>query len=564
MRFSCSCRFLLLSLALRCLAASIAAGSLFSATLDPQSASFKVVPGVVPDALAWAGYSDEIPQNGWAFLNLTTRQPSPATSAAGTAQIAAAAGFLEGYLTHSLIYDYWHNYIANEYGSWNNSNPQALQFLEDQVAWIYDQIEKNPDPYWQTVSFIMHQFEGLVQGFNSRSSTKLTRAQLYLVESAGDMETLNDVFPPLHLDSVRDDIRRIRAVRGSSDVSRYQQLLMADCSSLVRMLPGFADVVATQATWRRYYAMLRIWKYYDFPQIGAPVAFASSPLFIHSKDDYYTTGQKLVVMETTNNIFDESLYEKLTPKSLFTWHRAMLANYLARDGREWTALFSAHGSGTYDNQWIVLDLKRFRPGTRPLSGLLYIAEEIPGLIQVQDVTGVLLEQQYWPSYNIPYSPEIYNLSGYPSAVAKYGKEMSYKDCSRAQIFRRNATLTRSVEDVQRLIRYNDFEHDPLSGKNPLYAIASRGDLLSSTADSGMSAVAFGEIDAKVTSWKMCSGGELVSRIVCGPTTENQPVFDWRKTSFPDERLGLPESFAFGWLAVANQAKAPESPTGTAQ
>ena len=54
--------------------------------------------------------------------------------------------------------------------------------------------------------------------------------------------------------------------------------------------------------------------------------------------------------------------------------------------------------------------------------------------------------------NIPYFPEIYNASGYPAMVAKYGSPYSYEHCQRANIFRRNQTGVRSVDDVQQLMR----------------------------------------------------------------------------------------------------------------
>lgn len=52
----------------------------------------------------------------------------------------------------------------------------------------------------------------------------------------------------------------------------------------------------------------------------------------------------------------------------------------------------------------VLDLKRFQPGQELLPGLLWVAEQIPGLIEAADMTETLL-RGYWPSYNVPFFPE---------------------------------------------------------------------------------------------------------------------------------------------------------------
>ena len=35
---------------------------------------------------------------------------------------------------------------------------------------------------------------------------------------------------------------------------------------------------------------------------------------------------------------------------------------LADSGEAWTGLVAQHNSGTYNNQYVVVDLKRFRPG----------------------------------------------------------------------------------------------------------------------------------------------------------------------------------------------------------
>ena len=41
---------------------------------------------------------------------------------------------------------------------------------------------------------------------------------------------------------------------------------------------------------------------------------------------------------------------------------------------------------------------------------MWVAEQLPGKIQAEDMTDVL-GRGYWPSYNVPYFPEMYNASG---------------------------------------------------------------------------------------------------------------------------------------------------------
>lgn len=42
--------------------------------------------------------------------------------------------------------------------------------------------------------------------------------------------------------------------------------------------------------------------------------------------------------------------------------RVAVANRLADGGYSWTKIFSRYNSGTYNNQWMIVDLKRFIPG----------------------------------------------------------------------------------------------------------------------------------------------------------------------------------------------------------
>ena len=63
----------------------------------------------------------------------------------------------------------------------------------------------------------------------------------------------------------------------------------------------------------------------------------------------------LFVTETTNTIIDETLYDLLTPASLLSWQRALVANRLATTGEEWTWLFSQYNSGMYEKKLQVID-----------------------------------------------------------------------------------------------------------------------------------------------------------------------------------------------------------------
>jgi len=61
---------------------------------------------------------------------------------------------------------------------------------------------------------------------------------------------------------------------------------------------------------------------------------------------------------------------------------------------------------------------------------------------------------YWPSYNIPFYPVIFNMSGYPHMVDNFGSLLSYELSSRAKIFRRDQGNVVDMTSMQALMRYN--------------------------------------------------------------------------------------------------------------
>ena len=56
-------------------------------------------------------------------------------------------------------------------------------------------------------------------------------------------------------------------------------------------------------------------------------------------------------------------------------------------------------------QYMVVDLNKFTPGEDLQPGLLWVAEQIPGLVVAADMTPALA-LGYWPSFNVPYFAEV--------------------------------------------------------------------------------------------------------------------------------------------------------------
>lgn len=74
---------------------------------------------------------------------------------------------------------------------------------------------------------------------------------------------------------------------------------------------------------------------------------------------------------------------------------------------------------------MVFDHNKFTPGAPLPLDTFWVGEQIPGYYHVEDQT-MALQWGTWPSFNIPYYVDIYNMSGYPSAVATRGYNITYQ------------------------------------------------------------------------------------------------------------------------------------------
>lgn len=126
-------------------------------------------------------------------------------------------------------------------------------------------------------------------------------------------------------------------------------------------------------------------------------------------------------------------------------------------------LLTLHYIGTYTNQWMVLDMKRFTPGRKPVKddGLLIILEEIPGLIHWEDLSHVLGHSGYWASYNNAYFDDIRAISGANDAC-KFDESYCYNLDPRAQLFSKLQWKVNDVSDMQKLMGYNRWKQDKIS------------------------------------------------------------------------------------------------------
>ncbi|ETE62980.1 putative phospholipase B-like 2, partial [Ophiophagus hannah] len=211
-----------------------------------------------------------------------------------------------------------------------------------------------------------------------------------------------------------------------------------------------------------------------------------------------------VSLETTIGNNNNKLWKFIKPdNSVLEWLRNIVANRLARTGAEWATIFEKFNSGTY----------------------------------FQD---------------------IFNTSGLPALVQKYGDWFTYEKTPRAQIFRRNQTLIRDMDSMIRLMRFNNFPQDPLSqcqGCNPPQngenAIAARSDLNPANGTYPFGALyqrRHGGTDMKVTSFEMMKNYSFLA--ASGPTWDNLPPFQWSSSPFCNiSHMGQPDLWKFSPIQI---------------
>lgn len=102
---------------------------------------------------------------------------------------------------------------------------------------------------------------------------------------------------------------------------------------------------------------------------------------------------------------------------------------------------------------MIVDYKLFKPGKPLRDGLFWILEQLPTLIESRDMTDVLRSQSFWPSYNSPYFPTIFNLSGTPALVEKYGDWFTYDKTPRALIFNRDQSKVKDMDSMIRMVSF---------------------------------------------------------------------------------------------------------------
>ncbi len=491
---------------------------------------------------AYGYYNYSLMETGWSIFDVKagfSNQPMD------NDDIFFAAGYLEGAFTARQI---WENYLnlkpwflpnSDYNNSINSIEDQVREFFKQQEKWSRNMVIKygGKDPYWRHVGYIMAHLDGLFAGYKN-AADKSWEQDKFVVQSLNAVGDLIDLVHAL-MPHLRPNFEEMSQAELLSYTSRS-----GHCSALIKVTGAYEDIFMSHSSWFLYQGTNRIYKHYNFnvrddATAAKKMSFSSYPGFLESLDDFYLLDSKMVLLQTTNNIFNTKLYDLVKPSSLLAWQRVRLANHIASSGSEWYRTFRQHNSGTYNNQYMVMDLKKVDRGSTIQEDALWVVEQIPGLVVGADQTPIL-RAGYWPSYNVPFYEEIYTKSGYPGIVKKKGTDFSYQLAPRAKIFRRDQANVVSMDTMKQIMRYNDYERDPYSEGNACNSICCRGDLLKAGARPD------GCYDTKVSDMRMALA--MRAQIISGPTQSHHlPPFSWDPPFDKTPHLGLPHTYDFPWI-----------------
>lgn len=512
-----------------------------------------------PGALVHGIFSDSIASLGAAQLEVGTVVAGP-----DDATLFEASGFAEGVLTAGRALQMIHN-VFTESG---DVAPEVQQYLLENNAYMRQMAAfyGASDPYWGAVGLMMARARGLAAGIRQRLAERhiedlivevpppeaLVQRRLQLISLSNDDFDAAILRVNLVVD-IDEIARALNFTKSTLAEERSDLLLTAARDAQERMYKGHGHcsvlikvlgerLLFGHNTWKPYNHMLRIWKDVSFAHAQSQaianrrLRYTSYPGYYTSTDDWLVlpdTG--LVVFETTDDAYDtERLGRYVSPRTITTPMRSMVASLLSETPREWYFTFSRENSGSQNNQWMILSTKAWqsRNAAATPRGIFYVLEQQPGLIVGKDMSETLLTDGFWSSFNQNRFEE--------TLAASLSLDHLDSQCvcenQRGPLLAVAQEQMHSLADLQLVLTTNTWQTSELSWSCPKCSVASRFDVPGHNASIGAEmdpssgspacgrAGAFGALDAKVADDLMAAAGETL--FVSGPPRIGVPAFDW--------------------------------------
>jgi hypothetical protein len=507
---------------------------------------------------AWGSWDDSIFDIGWFRFHVEGNPAVPEPD------LMRCAGAIEGYLSQGAIFNHFRAILQQQH--WNESGtlyPDGWElFLQANIDFLNESINAYLDlPYWQTSGLVFTQFTGLVEGYDLKISRtglhneSMSLIDQWVVQSEGDI----------------DDVAHVISKYAQNTPSGPTVDLTEDnmesehCTAVIKLTKDFSDIYFAHDSWANYLDLFGVLKDYRLPVrsfVAHQVVMSTRPGKLSSYDDFYMADSGLFVMETTMSVFNTSLFEYIKPQVIFTWFRAIHTTWTSHNGAEWTTNFIRHNSGTYNNQYMVIDSNKFTRFEKPTTDLLWIIEQYPGPHWLRaDVTAKLVADGYWPSINKPSFKALFDIAGYPQKIASVGATGDYDEyegTSRYLIIQREAPRLDDFEIFKKFMRYNNWRRDLYSNGDAVQQIMARTDLRRYKNPYG-AAKLHGGLDSKAA--KVSEGvTKLAFHAIASPAHDNgNPPWSFEKSSFNiTDHRGLPDTWTFddrGWNVFAGKGVA---------
>lgn len=469
--------------------------------------------------------------------------------------------------------------------------------------------EEPEEPYWKHSRYMLFQLWGLTDGYNFAAhhfgTNALKMEDLLVLNYGGELPTILDAYTPkasqdrvsaqtfeamtflqkgLSNDRTALNNMKVRHSRFLESTQKKQDDIMEQalrhkeklnetedplddhhwerrvaetghCSALIKVVDGNKDLMVGHTTWDDYSKMTRIFKYYNFPFDGAAtmatkIAFSSYPGVISSTDDYYVMSSGLSVMDTSIEILNPFIWDKVVDfpanPRIPNFVHLMITNRLAKNGAHWTRLFATQNTGTYTSQWMIVDYNRFKAGAPPPDDTFWLMEAVPGLTHAADMSFHLRENGYWPSFNRPYFDDIRDLTGHKGAQRTHGAIYSWLNNPRAKIFKGGQGGIGGLLEMRETMSRNLYPFTGVLPVEPSHEISARFDL------SPYMPIPNGGIDAKVTN--RCLFAKMEVQAISSPAHGAVPPFQWLSDGGAElwngyPHIGQPNKWNFGWVQM---------------